>query len=92
MPQILRVGPYVLYFWSNESDPLECIHIHIAEGRPSANATKIWITSTGKTIVCNNNSNILEITLHRLMRIIEANADYIKQSWLEHFGEISFYC
>ena len=41
MPQILRVGPYVLYFWSNESDPLECIHIHIAEGRPSANATKI---------------------------------------------------
>ena len=48
MPQILRIGPYSLYFWSNESDPLEPIHIHISEGRASAAATKVWITSTGK--------------------------------------------
>ena len=25
MPQILRIGPYSIYFWSNEGDPLEPI-------------------------------------------------------------------
>lgn len=23
MPQILKIGPYVVYFWSNEGAPLE---------------------------------------------------------------------
>lgn len=49
MPQILRIGPYSLYFWSNESDPLEPIHIHISEGRASAAATKVWNYKYGKS-------------------------------------------
>ena len=28
MPQILSIGPYSIYFWSNEGDPLEPIHVH----------------------------------------------------------------
>lgn len=56
MPQIFRVGPYIVYFWSNESKPLEPVHVHVAEGRASANTTKIWITRTGKALLCNNNS------------------------------------
>ncbi len=40
MPQIFRVGPYSIYFWSNENNPLEPIHVHIAEGRQQQNATK----------------------------------------------------
>ena len=55
MPQILRIGPYIVYFWSNENNPLEPVHVHIAEGKASANATKLWITSTGKVLLCNNN-------------------------------------
>ena len=51
MPQIFRIVPYSIYFWSNESDPLEPIHVHISEGRATSNATKIWITSTGKTVI-----------------------------------------
>ncbi len=57
MPQIFRIGPYSIYFWSNASDPLEPIHVHISEGRATSNATKIWITSTGKTVICNNVCN-----------------------------------
>ena len=56
MPQIFRIGSYIVYFWSNENDPLEPVHVHIAEGRASANATKVWLTSSGKTLLCNNNS------------------------------------
>ena len=35
MPQELRIGPYSVYFWSNENDPLEPIHwlIHFGEIR-----------------------------------------------------------
>ena len=42
MPQIFRIGSYIIYFWSNESDPLEPVHVHIAEGKATVNATKIW--------------------------------------------------
>ena len=48
MPQIFRVGPYIIYFWSNENKPLEPIHVHIAIGRATANATKIWIVAQVK--------------------------------------------
>ena len=53
MPQIFKIGPYIVYFWSNENDPLEPVHVHIAEGRASANATKLWITSAGRQKVKN---------------------------------------
>ena len=40
MPQLFRIGPYLIYFWSNEGEPLESVHVHIAEGQPHKNATK----------------------------------------------------
>lgn len=92
MPQLLRIGPYIVYFWSNEGRPLEPIHVHIAEGRATANATKLWITSAGGVVTCNNNSNIPDRILHRISRLIEANSDEIIAQWVGHFGEISFFC
>lgn len=51
-----RIGPYIVYFWSNENEPLEPVHVHIAEGRATSNATKVWITSTGKALLSHNSS------------------------------------
>lgn len=34
MPQIFSIGSYLVYFWSNEGEPLEPIHVHIAKGKP----------------------------------------------------------
>jgi hypothetical protein len=73
MPQIFRIGAYIVYFWSNENDPLEPVHVHIAEGRATANATKIWITGSGKALICNNDTRIPRKTLQNLIRVIEAN-------------------
>ena len=81
-----------MYFWSNENDPLEPVHVHIAEGKVVPNATKVWITSTGKTLICNNNSDIPDRILKRLIRVVEANAQKICSDWLAHFGEIRYYC
>lgn len=91
MPQIFRIGSYIVYFWSNENDPLEPVHVHIAEGRASANATKIWITSAGKALLCNNNSKIPQRELRRMVRIIEANSALILDKWYSQFGEIRYY-
>ena len=92
MPQIFRIGPYIIYFWSNENKPLEPVHVHVAEGRATANATTIWITRTGKTLLCNNSSKIPERILRNIMRMIEANSESIINQWTEHFGEIRYFC
>lgn len=76
----------------NEGNPLEPIHVHVAEGRASANGTKIWITSTGKTLLSNNNTKIPSKILRGITRIIEANSAEIIEKWIEQFGEITYFC
>lgn len=92
MPQLFKVGSYVIYFWINENNPLEPVHVHIAKVRPTANATKIWITRAGKCLLQNNNSQIPERELRIMMRIIEARSSDITRKWAETFGQTDFFC
>lgn len=92
MPQVFKIGSYHIYFWANENQPLEPIHVHIAQGSPVANATKIWITKAGKCLVCNNNSKIAERTLNNIIKILESRSFEIISKWKEFFGEVKFYC
>ena len=34
MPRVFKAGSYWVYFWPDESRPLEPVHVHIAEGAP----------------------------------------------------------
>ena len=90
MPTILRFGRYVVYFWSNENNPREFIHVHISVQRPGSNATKLWITSNGKAEVYNNNSNIPAKDLQKIINAIENNISIIENAWLDRFGEIHY--
>lgn len=92
MPQVFKIGSYWVYFWSNESDPLEPIHVHVSQGSPNGNATKIWITRAGRCYLCNNNSRIPERTLRNIMDIIEARSDEVIQKWKDYFGSIDYFC
>ncbi len=92
MPQLFRIGKYIIYFWSNENQPVEPVHVHVAEGDPVQNATKIWITQDGHALLCNNNSHISKRELRLLLRMIEANSQMIVERWAEHFETISYYC
>ena len=40
MPQIFRIGSYVIYFWSNENNPVEPVCVHVSEERAVANSKK----------------------------------------------------
>ena len=68
MPSLFTVSGYKIFFWSNENG--EPIHVHISKGKPSANATKIWLTKTGGCIVASNGSDIPSKELHELMEFI----------------------
>lgn len=92
MPQVFKIGSYWVYFWANENEPLEPVHVHVAEGAPKPNGTKIWITKSGKCLLANNNSHIQERVLANIVRIIEARSGEIIAKWTDFFGEASYYC
>lgn len=92
MPQIFKIGGYLVFIWINEGDPIEPIHVHISEKRPVKNSTKVWITSSGKCLLANNDSKIPQTTLNSILRIVETRSLEIIQKWKEVFGTITFYC
>jgi len=92
MPQVFKIGSYVVYFWANENLPLEPVHVHIAQVVPTENATKVWITKAGKSLLYNNNSRIPPRILKNIMEIIEARSQDIITRWQNFFGEIRYYC
>lgn len=92
MPQVFKIGSYYIFFWSHENKPLEPIHVHVSSGEPQENATKIWITRSGKCLMCNNNSQIPKHILRNIMRIIEARSSEVITKWYTYFGNIDYYC
>ena len=92
MPNLFTVSGYKVYFWSNEDG--EPIHVHVAKGKPSPNATKIWLTKSGGCILAGNGSNISSRELHELMEFISAQFFLICAEWKKFFvtENINFYC
>ena len=88
MPSIIRIGEFTIYFWSNEND--EPVHVHISKRKPTPNATKVWITSTGGVLLEHNKSRIPASKLNSLLRIIEGNREMLVLSWYNHFGYTKF--
>jgi hypothetical protein len=89
MPKALRdfLG-LCFFFWSNEEsgDRLEPIHIHICRGKPSSNATKVWLRQDGTVELANNNSQLTEQELSKSLEYIKANFNNIIAEWYRHFG------
>ncbi len=89
MPKALRdfLG-LSFFFWSNEENGngLEPIHIHIARGKPTANATKVWLKQNGTIELCHNESHLNEKELSKSLEYIKANYNNIVAEWYRHFG------
>lgn len=78
---------YNIYFWSNETsgNALEPIHVHLSKGSPSEDSTKVWLTKDGIELV-NNNSNIPQNDLKKLLKYVANNRSDIIARWYSHFG------
>ena len=92
MPRVFKMGPYLVYFWSGESEPLEPVHVHVSDRTPSKDDTKIWLAENGNAVLCHNKTGIPEHVLNRIMETISARHDDVLLRWKKHFGETRFYC
>ena len=92
MPRVFKMGPYLVYFWSGESDPLEPVHVHVSDRTPSKDDTKIWLAENGNAVLCHNRGGIPDHVLNRIMEAISARHDDVLTRWKKHFGEVRFYC
>lgn len=92
MPSLFTVGGYRIFFCSNENG--EPVHVHVCKGKPSPNATKVWLTSTGESILASNGSKIPAHDLGELMAIISAQSFMIIAEWKRFFPDepVRFYC
>ena len=86
------MGPYLVYFWSGESDPLEPVHVHVSDRTPSKDDTEIWLAENGNAVLCHNRSGIPEHVLNRIMEAVSARHEDVLARWKKHFGGVRFYC
>lgn len=90
MPSLFRLGPYIIFFWTGENG--EPVHVHIAVKRPTAEATKIWLTRSGGCKLAHNKGDIPARDLRDIMQFVSSNHALICKRWKETTGGLSFYC
>lgn len=87
IPDIHKYRGYSIYFWSNENNPLEPVHVHISKGKPNANSTKYWINNDGTIELENNNSEIPLKDLQKIEKLIKGKVKDIINTWENYFKE-----
>ena len=85
LPILFELYGYKIFFWSNENN--EPIHVYVAKGKQSANATKIWLPAESNPVVVHNKSRIPQKDLSRLLKVVAQNRDTIIARWYDYFGK-----
>jgi hypothetical protein len=80
MPVILRIGSFRFFFYSNEGDPREPVHVHVRQGSAVA---KFWLHPQ---IALAESHGFDARTLNQLAKLVEANRTAIERAWNDHFG------
>ncbi|MDF1634754.1 DUF4160 domain-containing protein [Mycoplana sp. MJR14] len=81
MPVVLRIGKFVFFFYSNEGDPREPVHIHV---RSSGAEAKVWL-DPAIGIADSRGFNAKELSA--IIRHVIDNRETIRSAWNEHFGD-----
>lgn len=79
MPTVFHHSGFRFFFYSNEGDPGEPIHIHVMGHGGEA---KIWLDP----VKMSRHKGFDFRTLRTLSRIVESNAQRIEEAWHDHFG------
>ena len=90
MPQVFKIGTYLVFLWFAEGVPLEPIHVHVCEGVPNQNATKIWILSNDSFRLANNNSQVPPKIMRHLLAVMQASLEEYKALWLQYQKDIKY--
>ena len=80
MPVVFRLDGFRFFFYSNEGNPLEPVHIHVQKAGAEA---KFWV---GTEITLDTSEGFDAKTLRKLLKIVEDNRTLIEERWNEYFG------
>lgn len=80
MPVIFRYKGYRFFFYSNEGDPLEPVHIHVRKGE---NTAKFWLEPY---IALAGSYGMKPGELAELEKVIITHHELIERKWNEYFG------
>ncbi len=81
MPVVFRYKGIRFFFFSNEGDPREPIHIHVEGADGDA---KFWVQTS---VTLADSYGFDARTLRELKLVVEDNADLIERAWHEHFDD-----
>ena len=80
MPVVFRYKNFRFFFYSNEGNPREAMHIHVRSPHGEA---KFWMTPS---ISLAGSTGLDARTLRELQNAVETNHNLIERSWHEHFA------
>jgi hypothetical protein len=80
MPTVFRQDGFRFFFYSNEGDPREPVHIHVMQGGAEA---KFWLAPE---VALAASAGFDARTLRRLAGIVAARRAEIEEAWHDHFG------
>jgi Domain of unknown function (DUF4160) len=80
MPVVFRYKGFRFFFYSNEGDPREPLHIHVEKDNSEA---KFWIYPQIRVA---SNDGFNAHILRELLEIVELRKDLIERTWNEFFS------
>jgi hypothetical protein len=80
MPIVFKYKGYRFFFFSNEGNPLEPLHIHVRRGDAIA---KFWVLPQ---VYLAESYGMSSSELSELRRVVEENKELIGRFWNEYFN------
>lgn len=80
MPVILRYKGYTFFFFSNEGNPREPLHVHVRRAGATA---KFWVEPQ---VGVAESYGLSSPELNELAKVVADNRQLIERTWHEFFG------
>ena len=80
MPVILRYKGYTFFFFSNEVNPREPLHVHVRRAEATA---KFWVVPQ---VGVAESYGLSSQELNELAKVVADNRQLIERAWHEFFG------
>lgn len=80
MPVVFVLNGFRFFFYSNEGDPREPVHIHVRKDR---NLAKFWLDPE---VQLADSFGFSAVELNKIRKIIDTKRVEIEDAWNEHFN------
>jgi hypothetical protein len=80
MPTVFRRDGYRFFFFSNEGEPKEPVHVHVRRGGDEA---KLWLEPN---VAVADSFGFNAAELNALLKLAQRELAQIRRAWNEHFG------